>query len=182
MKILEFDWRYNSIRNILYTLSDELTDVVSNIDHEDPDSGLELWNSLMGMAFITAQIYITGTVSDVKKITKSSIVSKSNLLKDFSVQLPDSEITEIELCDAMANYFKHHDEWSFDWSLTNQNKLTIGVLRSVRLDYSDYYPCLMAADILFLDTLSSPSSYLPSLFSMIVEWRKKVMDGLDNYR
>lgn len=182
MKLHEIDWRHNSISKVLDTLSDELTNVANEINPDEPESGLELTNSLMGIAFVTAQVYIAGTVSDAKKLLEPFTVTKANLLKDFSKQIPGSEITEIELCDALANYFKHHDEWSSDWSFTNQNKVTIGVLRSVGLDHHDSYPCILAADILFFDTLSPPSHYLSALLSMIVEWRRKVMNGLDSYR
>ncbi len=182
MKIYKIDWRYNSIRSILDTLSDELIDVVSKIDPDEPDSNLELSNSLMGIAFITAQVYIAGTAADVNKLINPSTVKKVNLFKDFSVHIPDSEITEIELCNTMANYFKHHDEWSFVWSQTKPERPTIKVLRAVGIDQNDNYPCIKAGDMLFSNTSSPPSFYLPSLFSMIVEWRKKVMDGLDNYR
>jgi hypothetical protein len=111
----EVDWRFSSTKRIFQALSDGLKDVERDFSEAQEefeiDDALEHTEGLLGIAFVTAQTYIAGTVSDAYKLMGSgSKPTKERLLKDCGDRLAGSAVTRMELCDAIANYFKHHDE------------------------------------------------------------------------
>ncbi len=171
---LMIGFRNNSIRRILGTLSKNLMEIEEMMDPEHPEDAIEEWEDFLGIAFITTQLYITRIVSDLNKLSKDSHPpNKRELLKNFSKTIPETEVTEMELCDAMANYFKHHDEWKwFDWSSpTPIQKRTVKKLIAVGIDDQEYYPCLKAFGIL----MPTKSLDLQPLASMMIEWGEKVI-------
>lgn len=172
----EFDWRFSTTRRIMQALSDALKDVEQEW-HETEESHeideiLEHTESLLGIGFVTAQTYIAGTVSDANRISGSgNKLTKERLLKEHSDKLPTSEVTKMELCDAIANYFKHHDEWA-GWSATGRHQKTVSVLRPANIDETDIFPCRKAADILWSN---DDGSDLEPLLDLISDWRTAVI-------
>jgi len=60
--------------------------------------------------FVAAQTYIYGAVADATKIAKARGKPKvDDPLTKFSDIVPFRSVTKIQVCDAIANYFKH--EW-----------------------------------------------------------------------
>lgn len=182
MNLYEIDWRISYIRRIAMALSQgiDLVNYELNLSEEsgDPDSppfdpldAAEHIENLLGIAFVTAQTYITGTVSDIPKLTSSSSTpTKRQLLQDFSEEIPGSNITKMELCDAIANYWKHQEEWD-GWSGTPKNKRTLEILRGIGIEESENFPCQKVADVLW------PGGWqnLEQLLGLISEWRQRVI-------
>jgi hypothetical protein len=175
----ELDWRHSSVQRIFESLSQGLKSVEHDLDESgqsrelyfDADMALDHADGLFGIAFVTAQVYITGAVSDANKVAKSGIqFKKDQLLRDYSDCLSGLTITKLEFCDAMANYFKHHDEWA-NWSGTGHSQKTISILRVVGLKEDDSYPCVSAATIL----LSKDDWDLAPLLQMLSSWRAVVI-------
>jgi hypothetical protein len=180
MKIYEIDWRHSSTRRVLHALSDALEDTKHEFheaqEEHERDDALEYAERVSGLTFVTAQAYIDGTVSDVKKITKSTDKSlKARLLKACDDRLSGSLVTRIELCDAMANYFKHHEQWP-DWSATGRRKATVSVLHAAGITDDDNYPCLKAAKMLSLDQ----GDDMEALVALISGWRASVIADCKN--
>lgn len=176
MRKQEFDWRISATSRIFHALSDAIKDVEKNFDEAqeeyERDTALENVESLLGIAFVTAQTYITGVISDVNILNKGGEkVVKEILIRSYNESLSGSNITQIELCDAIANYFKHHDEWS-DWLSTPRNQKTISVLQAVGIKQSDEFPCRKAADILWSH---NDSGDLTPLLNLIADWRGKII-------
>ncbi|MBA3441015.1 MAG: hypothetical protein H0T92_14210, partial [Pyrinomonadaceae bacterium] len=167
MNIYEIDWRHSSIREILNAISAALVKITNDESHEDVDEALEQLESFLGIAFVTAQTYITGTAVDARKLTKSTPKpNKHDLLKNFSDVISGTGVTKMKLCDATANYYKHHDEW-LDWTPnpTERRKHTIDVLNGVGITETTTYPCQEAANILW----GSNAADLEPLLSILVE-------------
>lgn len=91
------------------------------------DEEVELIESLLGTAFVICQTNITCVVSRIyglhsffqKKEGRSLGAlgnSRKALMKQCSDRLPESPYSYVEIIDAFANYFKHHDEWPRDWT------------------------------------------------------------------
>jgi len=172
----EIDWRLSSTKRILQALSDGLKDVGRDFDEarEDYqiDDALEHTENLLGIAFVMAQTYIAGTVSDVNQLMGASgRLTKEQLIKDHSNRLAELAVTKVELCDAIANYFKHHDEWS-SWSTTGRNQKTVSVLRAAGIQENDEFPCRKVADLLWSN---NDGSDLQPLLSLITSWREAVI-------
>lgn len=91
---------------------------------EIQDNEARLVQDLIGTAFVICQAHINSICSRACKIGEflkdrgsgSTLVSKKAILglgEPFRVGFP---ISKVELISAFANYFKHHDEWPWDWS------------------------------------------------------------------
>lgn len=173
MNIYEIDWRYSPTKEILNSISVAFTKIEKEVLPENIDEALEQLEGFFGIGFITAQIYITGSVADIRKISRiTSKPNKENLLKNFSNFISGTTITEMQLCDAVANYFKHHDEWA-DWipAPNELRKKTIDVLNEVGITQTTAHPCQEAAKILWgVNTLD-----LDALLSTLAEWREKTV-------
>ena len=184
MNLYEIDWRISSVRRIIDALSQGIAMVNHDLEMSetptDPSYGtfdasfaLEHIEDLLGIAFVTAQSYITGTVSDIPKLTKlKSRPTKRELLQIFADRLPGYGITTLELCDAIANYWKHHEEWE-GLSVTDRNKRTIDTLNGVGIGEQDYFPCNSTANILW----PREASNLEELIGLLSSWRQQVIEA-----
>ena len=85
--------------------------------------------SLVGTAFVAIQTAITAVVSSVKrihdqldrdKLTFPLQWGKENVLRLGSPLLGNTGYSRIQVIEALANYFKHHDEWPVTWSKLNK--------------------------------------------------------------
>lgn len=90
------------------------------------DDYCELTESLLGAVYVVCQARITQVVSavrhlavycDANHLAPNLVRAKPNLLT-LGVQHAGTAITQIQGLDALANYFKHRDEWTnpTDWS------------------------------------------------------------------
>jgi hypothetical protein len=132
MNIREIDWRQSSVRQILSALSQGL-DANSQAfdDGGDIDDALEYEDDLCGIAFVTAQAYITRVVADVNLLRGTlSPINKHELLKSGNPIVADTRLTRMQLFDAMANYYKHRDGWA-DWTDPDTALHRIGCLQTV---------------------------------------------------
>jgi hypothetical protein len=131
---------------------------------------LEHAESIFGIAFITAQTYILGTVEDINSIRKSSgksEISKINYYDDDKFPLPGG-ISRILLINAIANYYKHHDEWGKTW----KKNLTTLTLYDVGIDESTEFPCYEVAAML---PNGKATEDLENLLTIISEWREYIL-------
>jgi hypothetical protein len=172
MNIREIDWRQSSVRQILSALSQGLDANAQKFDDGgDVDDALDYEDDLCGIAFVTAQAYITGVVADVKALrgVRSSI-SKHELLKLFNPIVADTKLTRMQLCDAMANYYKHRDEWS-DWADPAARRTT-ELLRTAGFTDSDRHLCTTVGTLLFGDV--KIESLVP-IIDMLASWRVAIV-------
>ena len=101
-------------------------------------------------------------------------LTKDQLLKVYGEKLSEKAITKLELCDALANYYKHHDEWE-SWSAVGRQQKTVSSLQIAGITELDSYPCIKAAEMLWLNT-----QRLESLLSLISKWREAVIMAYKN--
>lgn len=98
------------------------------------DEECAIIEDLIGTAFVVRQTYITGVVSRIvglhtyhDKNGPNPLVTTSgnkhgpkgaspSILRFGSRKIGRSGRTAVELIDAFANYFKHHEEWTGSWS------------------------------------------------------------------
>jgi hypothetical protein len=171
----EIDWRQSSVRRILFALSQGLDANAQQFeDGGDVDDALEYEDDLCGIAFVTAQAYITGVVADVKALRGArSPVSKHELLKTVNPIVADTTLTRMLLCDTMANYYKHRDEWD-DWaaSTTPTARRTTELLQMAGFTEGDKHLCTTVATLLFGNVVVK--SLVP-LVDMLSSWRVAVI-------
>jgi len=176
----EIDWRKSSVRQILFALSQGLDANVQQFhDGGDVDDALEYEDDLCGIAFVTAQAYITGVVADVNTLRGHALrgarspISKHELLKTANPIVGDTTLTRMQLCDTMANYYKHRDEWD-EWaaSTTSAAARTIELLRTAGFTEGDKHLCTTVATLLFGNV---EVKSLVSLVDMLSSWRVTVI-------
>ena len=103
------------------------------------DDETEIVEYLICTAFVLCQAYITGVVSTAISLHKFAN-SKNILLKTTTNQKQDilrfghegDGFSPAEVIDEFANYFKHRDEWGFNWQKlpkTGQKK-TVEIIQS----------------------------------------------------
>jgi hypothetical protein len=153
LRSINMDFRYDTSKCVLITVNNAIEEAKNNIDrakkvqNEDyfdsiVDEETSIVEELLGAAFVVCQSYITSIVSSFIKLHKHaetdnlqlSVTSgqRKILLKTGSVNVAESEYTEIQIIDAFANYYKHCDQWPLDWNRARgQSKDTIEVIQSV---------------------------------------------------
>ncbi len=179
----EFDWRLTSTAAVFKTITAAIAETEGRFaelnEQYDTDLGLDLIENLLGLAFVAAQAYIVGTISDARRIAKAATgFSKHELLKIGTSTMLRSTTTQIELVDAVANYYKHHAEWS-DRSRQGPHQRTVDRLRSLGADETEPFLCIMAAESLH-NECQGPE--LNTLLSIITEWRKAVINHAQSRR
>ena len=173
----EIDWRKSSVRQILFALSQGLDANVQQFhDGGDVDDALEYEDDLCGIAFVTAQAYITGVVADVNTLRGHALrgarspISKHELLKTANPIVGDTTLTRMQLCDTMANYYKHRNEWA-DWTDPAARRTT-EVLRTAGFTQGNQHLCTTVATLLFGN---EKVESLVSLVDMLSSWRVAVI-------
>lgn len=179
MNILELDFRYSMVKGVFTALTESLRSLEKEVQNSGIDFDIEFlvekaeW--VLGIAFVTAQTYITGTVTDASRLMKGkAAVSKKQLSKDYSKLVEGMEFTEIELCDAIANYFKHHEEWE-TWEPNSRNKTTILTLAKIGITNKTSFPCYQTAVKLWPEEKVADLDYL---LEILVNWRTKAINSL----
>ena len=151
--LLEHDSRYTMVKSIFDALSGNLRSLWQQAENSDEELEIDFFVEqaewMYGIAFVTAQTYITGTVADANLLKKGKKDFQTyQLLKDFSNEIKGTETTQLQLCDAIANYFKHHEEWK-DWKPIGHKKWTIPPLLEIGIDQQSSFPCYLAASKLW---------------------------------
>ena len=173
----EIDYRVDWMRDLFSSLNHGFSiiqDKLSKIEYFDGVFAQEQAETIFGIAFVSAQTYITGTVSDMIEIGDNEALTKSEMLAIGSPKV--GEISKVQLINAIANYYKHHEEWS-NWKPEGKNKRTIAALESCGISENTTYPCHEAAQIIW------PSEVLCELNEMLdvlVRWRENLLQHVKN--
>ena len=179
MNFYEFDWLREPTRGVLAALSQEMRHLERKLDAAlqlyDRDDGLSTIDSVIGVAFVLGQVYITSVVAAARKLSPPATkVSKQELVRVHNQVLPGREVFKIELCDAMANYYKHREEWA-GADKAGRHQATLKVMSRAGIELMGGIACMDAMELLFPDTDSY--SFSP-LFSLLVNWRDAVIQEI----
>jgi hypothetical protein len=178
---LDLDMRISSTSRIINSVSETISNISTQMENQKEQYFIEesiyLIEELYGIAFVVAQTYISGTVTDVKTSGNEVLnISKELLLKEYSELLPGSNTTKMELCDALANYYKHHDEWG-DWSAPGRHQKTVAILHSVGIKQFESIVFDQAIGILWPENKNYD---INQLVLLLKQWRKNVVDSYKN--
>jgi hypothetical protein len=178
-KLHEFDWLLSSTHRILKALSEILHDIDRELhtaeEEYEKDDAIELAENTLGLAFVVAQVYITGTIANLNRMASPPRrITKEESISQFGVPLKDRGVTDLQFCDAMANYYKHHDEWHA-LSKEGRHTKTVSVLHAAGIDEQGPHPCVQAGELIFL---SPGPYYLDRLMEMLSQWRHRQIAAL----
>lgn len=182
MNLAEMDFRHAWISVTLRALKSgfKITDKIAKANPWfDGTWQLEHAENILGIAFVTAQTYILGTVEDLNMIRKHSGKSRIDKRQYYSCfpKLLSNKISPILLINSIANYYKHRDEWTEggwaqEWAILPQNKETVKTLKQVGIGSATEFPCYVAATKLWG---AKNIENLECLLEIISEWRKHVL-------
>lgn len=122
--------------------ADEIGEEVSEGLSGEEEADLEAWledersyiEDLLGLAYVSCQIYIVRSMSEVRNIRKMLGLDELRnweIMACCSVRVAESAVSGIQLINAAANYFKHSSEWSRPWSeLSGRQRQTAEVLEA----------------------------------------------------
>ena len=164
-------------------LAKKITDGLDkdNADYIRDVAGLTI-EQLFGGAFVTCQASITAVVSRVKELhdvaTESNLTinsvpnGKSHLLTFKSPELT-AHITQVQAIDALANYFKHNDEWPRGWvNPDRRSQATILCLQALGFVYGN--------DAILRKAIELFDSNLIVLANAINVWHEAIIAELKN--
>ncbi len=166
MNIHEMDFRYDWLESTLTALHagfEQVCEKEQTIDWFDGLFLLEHIEALLGIGFIALQVYVSGTVQDVNYLRNARGVAQINKLSCYNddAQIVNLSVTRIALINAIANYYKHHDEWAvWPHNATTQTLDLIGINKETD------FPCGTAARLLF----GAEDRLLNSL-AVVSQWR-----------
>ena len=120
MHYKEMDYRSAPLR-VLSTASTNAVAELAGFSTEgimDGGTAMEYAESFHGALLVACQAYAVGTVSDINEIQESNY-SKIELYKYKETNYHD--YTHVELINALANFFKHNEEW-VSWPVNGTTK------------------------------------------------------------
>lgn len=88
----------------------------------------------------------------------------------------DSGVSQVSLINALANYYKHFEEWS-DWEVNQSNRFTIEQLSKCGINNETSFPMWQSAQLL---SDSECISDLGFLGDILVSWRSALIVNVKN--
>ena len=178
MHIDEIDWRIEPLHDVVVGINAGLAAIHERLNAEEGFGGVtgrEHAEPLFGIGFVAAQSYALGTVSDLNSVRTSRGKPKIEKLDCYACDTITimGGVTRIQLINAAANYFKHHDEWPRWPTGADRGAHDTKVLSSVGITANTEFPCIAAVDL-----LCGSSWELIVLHQMLKEWRVHLFKAL----
>ena len=173
----EIDWRIEPLHDVIVGLDAGLAAIQKRLDTEAGFDGIwarEYTEPLFGLGFVAAQTYAIGTVSDLNSVRMSRRKPKKEKLYCYACDtvVLKGGVTRIQLINASANYFKHHDEWP-RWPTRGKGAHDAKTLGRVGINEKTEFPCIDAVDL-----LCGTSWKLIVLHQILKEWRAHLFGTL----
>jgi len=125
MHVNEIDFRSTPLRTLCTTATNAIDELVAFAKSGlfDGLTAMEYGQYFHGAVLVACQAYAVGTVSDINKIRASyneEALEKHVLYK--SMETSEFKYSYVELINALANYFKHNEEWD-SWPNNRTTKI-----------------------------------------------------------
>jgi hypothetical protein len=194
--LLEFARMYvrpTSLERVLDSLGNAVSESVKSIDTARARGDEEHLNaigeeesgvleSLVGTAFVVAQTHITGIVSAIIRLheaNRSQLTicdgKRPGILHLASPQVATSGFNRIEVIEALANYFKHGDEWTAPWSaLKGRSASTVKVILAIGCKANGTGNLCHGLKVLGID-----QDLLGLLYREVAAWGKAVISAYE---
>jgi hypothetical protein len=179
LKLYEVDWRIDPLKHVVVGIDAGLAAIEAQIGDPEWYDGVHACDDaepLLGLGFVAFQTYAVGAVADLNRIRASRRKPKKNKLDCYScdpVTLRGG-VTRIQLVHAVANYFKHHDEWP-RWP-TNKGDSGFPdaeILARVGITQETTHPCIAATNL-----LCGTGWKMIVLHQIVREWRAHLISKL----
>ncbi|MEC7118392.1 MAG: hypothetical protein VXW65_00610 [Pseudomonadota bacterium] len=164
MHIKEIDFRSTPLRVLCTTSTNAISELLSfaKLGVVDGLTAEEYTQYLLGAVLVACQAYAVGTVMDINAIRSAygrQPLSKIQLYKSGCI--PNSQYNFVLLINALANLFKHNEEWS-SWPENETTK----TLRHFGVNENTEFPLSEGVSVILGD-----SSDLRGLCDVLEGWR-----------
>ncbi len=178
MHFREMDMRIGPLHDVIVGIDAGLAAIHERLDAEEGFDGIsarEHVEPLFGLGFVAAQSYALGTVSDLNSVRTSRRKPKKEKLDCYACDIIalNGGVTRIQLINASANYFKHHDEWARWPTGSDRGAHDTKALASVGITEKTDFPCIDAVDL-----LCGTRWELIVLHQILKEWRVHLFSTL----
>jgi hypothetical protein len=181
------DERLNFLGEVTALIDGRLSAISAKIDaggYYDEDYSREDVEPMLGLGLVAFQIYGAATVADLKKRIVLSGKPKPNghfkgfeykcySQDQFLVNGPkvEGQITGMQLLNAAANYFKHHDGWD-QWPPTHpEGAKAAELLKRAGITKATESPCIEAVTL-----LCGTCWKMFDLHARVKQWRADIID------
>jgi hypothetical protein len=178
MHLREMDMRIGPLHDVIVGINAGLAAIHKRLGDEEGFDGIserEHAAAFLGLAFVAAQSYALGTVSDLNSVRASRRKpkkAKQDCYACDTIALRGG-LTRIQLINASANYFKHHDEWTRWPAGRDRGAQDTKALASVGITEKTEFPCIEAVDL-----LCGTSRELNVLHQILKAWRVHLFSAL----
>jgi hypothetical protein len=195
----------NNLRRLLDPIEQELTEIDACLAGLTPPSDEhEQWayesfreakgdevEGLLAVAFVIAQTHVTQVVSRTMRVLEaaqlagrsltafapSPEVSRDHVLRAASDVVPGTDYTQVQVLDAFANYFKHHEEWRGKWAdLKGKAGKTAKVIAAAGAAKGYVGNFRAGAEVLGNGSYKNVGVFV----SIISTWRSGLVEALEN--
>ncbi len=178
MHIREFDWRIEPLHDIIIGIDAAIEAVRGRLYAAEIDGlgALDDVEPILGLGFVAFQTYALGTWTDLNEIRENGGKSPLKKLQCYRCDpvTVRGAATRIEVINAVANYFKHHDEWPrWPTAKKDQGFQDAETMRHVGISETADHPCIEATNL-----LCGTSWELIVLHQIVQEWRAHVITTL----
>lgn len=142
----------------------------------EDDHDIEVVNLFIGSAFVLSQAAITQTVSIAKRLYFLAgepdwlPKGKNDIMSTEAIIHAKTGTSKFILYDAIANYFKHHYEWSSNWNdVTATQRLTVETVQKLGFDPKNEDNFHIA-----LQSLNMKINDMSIMGQEIQEWRERL--------
>ncbi|MEF9672546.1 hypothetical protein QNM99_10605 [Pseudomonas sp. PCH446] len=134
MHVNEIDFRSTPLLTLCTTATNAIAELIdfSKAGLFDGTTSLEYAEYFNGAVLVACQAYVVGTVADINKMRVE--LGKSRL-KKLDLYRQNSRVingyTQVEFINALANFFKHNEEWeSWPSNETTKALQAFGIVES----------------------------------------------------
>jgi len=142
---------------------------------------------ILGCAYVAAQSYITRVTSRIRWLhtrlehdghcLTTTNCKKSALLKAHNDTVLGTCYNQVEVINAFANYYKHHEQWPTKWdNADNKSKQTVAVIREVGADENSSDNCREGLTALGIDHVFD----VYKMANILVQWHANLTDAYKN--
>jgi hypothetical protein len=178
MNIHEVDWRIRPLKHVVGGINAALAGIEAQIGDPEWYDGLHACDDaepLLGLGFVAFQTYALGTVQDLNRILTRHWKREKDKHKYYCCDpiVLKGGVTRMQLINAVANYFKHHDEWSRWPTLKDRGFNDAQVLARVGITEKTEHPCIEATNL-----LCCTSWNMIVVHQIVLEWRAHLINEL----
>lgn len=167
----DLDKRSTQLRTLCTTATNAVCELVrfSKTGILDPEEVDDYAGYFYGAILVACQAYAVGTVTDLNDFRALQGLPKLKKMELYRRNMggANSNPTLVEFINALANYFKHHEEWDF-WP-ENDTAKTLG---HFGIDENTKSPLATGIRILLGD-----STDLRGVCEILEDWRFIVFEG-----